>query len=401
MAGAVVGSRDRIADVRSAQIDTGATLGPFAAFLVLRGIATVAVRMERHVAHALALATLPRESRRACGRHLPRAAEPSRSAPSRSGSSTPAARCCRSTSRRSRGGRAFFDALTIPERTASLGSVHTMVVHPPTTSHRSLDAASLAAAGITEGLLRVSRRPRGRGRPDRRLRAGARGGERGRAPSAEPYRGHADAGRHRLEAAIATIAARRPAARPAPGIPARIASAVWGLLTSVDFAVLQISVLALLAVIGMTLRQLPGFAFRSPTTTRTRWTSSTRSTTRSLGHGRRRRARAAPAVPRLHARLVQHRAHRPDRLDRRLHARPDAAAVAPVRRHPGRPARPVLRPTPARPGAARRGLPPTTPPRSSGATGSSSGARPSTAPRYLYGDRNRWTKLATLFTHPA
>jgi cytochrome c biogenesis protein ResB len=33
----------------------------------------------------------------------------------------------------------------------------------------------------------------------------------------------------------------------------------------VDFAVLQISVLALLAVVGMTLRQLPGFAFRSPT----------------------------------------------------------------------------------------------------------------------------------------
>jgi cystathionine gamma-synthase len=31
-----------------------------------------------------------------------------------------------------------------------------MVVHPPTSSHRSLDSAALAAAGITEGLLRVS-----------------------------------------------------------------------------------------------------------------------------------------------------------------------------------------------------------------------------------------------------
>jgi cystathionine beta-lyase/cystathionine gamma-synthase len=50
----------------------------------------------------------------------------------------------------------FFDSLRIPERTASLGSVHTMVVHPPTSSHRSLDAAALAAAGITQGLLRVS-----------------------------------------------------------------------------------------------------------------------------------------------------------------------------------------------------------------------------------------------------
>jgi cytochrome c biogenesis protein len=36
-------------------------------------------------------------------------------------------------------------------------------------------------------------------------------------------------------------------------------------LTSVDFAVVQIVVLSLFAVVGMTLRQLPGFAFRSPT----------------------------------------------------------------------------------------------------------------------------------------
>ncbi len=56
MAGAVVGPRDRIAAVRSAQIDTGATLGPFAAFLVLRGIATLAVRMERQARSAMALA---------------------------------------------------------------------------------------------------------------------------------------------------------------------------------------------------------------------------------------------------------------------------------------------------------------------------------------------------------
>ena len=53
-------------------------------------------------------------------------------------------------------GRVFFDTLRIPERTASLGSVHTMVVHPPTSSHRALDAAALAAAGIREGQLRIS-----------------------------------------------------------------------------------------------------------------------------------------------------------------------------------------------------------------------------------------------------
>jgi O-acetylhomoserine (thiol)-lyase len=53
-------------------------------------------------------------------------------------------------------GAAFIDALTIPELTASLGSVFTMVVHPPSTTHRQLDDAALAAAGITAGLLRCS-----------------------------------------------------------------------------------------------------------------------------------------------------------------------------------------------------------------------------------------------------
>ena len=47
------------------------------------------------------------------------------------------------------------------------------------------------------------------------------------------------------------------------GAPARMGRGLWRLLTSVDFAVAQIIVLALLAVVGMTIRQMPDFAFRS------------------------------------------------------------------------------------------------------------------------------------------
>ena len=53
-------------------------------------------------------------------------------------------------------GRAFIDALRIAERTASLGSVHTIVAHPSSTTHRQLDDAALVAAGIGPGLLRAS-----------------------------------------------------------------------------------------------------------------------------------------------------------------------------------------------------------------------------------------------------
>jgi cytochrome c biogenesis protein len=57
------------------------------------------------------------------------------------------------------------------------------------------------------------------------------------------------------------VAAR---ARPVEPNPlARLGRAIWRLLTSVNFAVAQIIILSLLAVIGMTIRQLPDFAWRS------------------------------------------------------------------------------------------------------------------------------------------
>jgi cystathionine beta-lyase/cystathionine gamma-synthase len=156
MAGAVVGPRHRIAAIRSAQVDTGATLGPFAAFLVLRGIATLAVRLERQARTAAALAAFL-EGRDGVARvtypGLP--SHPQRDVARRILDGGGAMLSVDLAGGRE-AGRAFFDALTIPERTASLGSVHTMVVHPPTSSHRAFDAASLSAAGITEGLLRVS-----------------------------------------------------------------------------------------------------------------------------------------------------------------------------------------------------------------------------------------------------
>ncbi|HYO42748.1 MAG TPA: aminotransferase class I/II-fold pyridoxal phosphate-dependent enzyme [Candidatus Limnocylindrales bacterium] len=156
MAGAVVGSRERIAAVRSAQIDTGATLGPFAAFLVLRGIATIAVRMERQARTARALAAfLERQDGVRAVTYPGLPSHPQAEVAARI-LDTGGAMFSVDLAGGREAGRVFFDTLEIGERTASLGSVHTMVVHPPTSSHRSLDAAALAAAGITEGLLRVS-----------------------------------------------------------------------------------------------------------------------------------------------------------------------------------------------------------------------------------------------------
>jgi len=156
LGGVVVGSHERIARVRAIQIDTGATLAPFAAFLILRGITTLAVRMERHTATATALAEWLEGQP-----GIERVYYPSLA-------SHPQADVCARQLRSAGGmlavevaggrvaGRAFVDAMTIPERTASLGSIHTIVAHPPSTTHRQLSDAELAETGIAAGLLRCS-----------------------------------------------------------------------------------------------------------------------------------------------------------------------------------------------------------------------------------------------------
>jgi cystathionine beta-lyase/cystathionine gamma-synthase len=156
LAGTVAGRADLVTAVGRVQVDTGATLAPLAAFLVMRGLATLGVRLDRHAATSTALAQwLERQDGVRQVRHplLP---------------SHPAADI---VARQFHGGsgmfafeleggrpaaRAFVDALTIPALTASLGSIHTMIVHPPSTTHRQLNDAELAAAGIGPGLLRCS-----------------------------------------------------------------------------------------------------------------------------------------------------------------------------------------------------------------------------------------------------
>ena len=156
LAGIVAGDAARMRKVRSVQVDTGASLAPLAAFLVLRGIATLAVRVERHSTTAGALASwLERQDGVVRVYHPSLASHPQYDVAQRQLAVSGGMLAFELAGGR-RAGAAFIDALTIPELTASLGSVHTMVVHPPSTTHRHLDDAALAGAGIAPGLLRVS-----------------------------------------------------------------------------------------------------------------------------------------------------------------------------------------------------------------------------------------------------
>jgi len=158
MAGVVAGPARLVSDVRRVQVDTGATLAPIEAFLALRGLLTLAVRMDRHAANALALASwLERREgvERVLYPGLP--SHPQHQVVLRQfrpgvGGGMLAFEVFGGRA----AGRAIIDTLNVTERTASLGSVHTMVVHPPSTSQRQLTEAELLESGIRPGLLRVS-----------------------------------------------------------------------------------------------------------------------------------------------------------------------------------------------------------------------------------------------------
>ena len=161
LAGVIAGSRARIAAVRRLQTDTGATLAPFSAFLVLRGLPTLEIRMRRHAETASRLAAWL-EVQPGVNRvwYPGLASHPQREVAERQfplGGGMFAFELAGGPDGDGRAAAtAFIDALTIPVLTASLGSVHTIVVHPPRTTHRQLDGAALAASGISPGLLRVS-----------------------------------------------------------------------------------------------------------------------------------------------------------------------------------------------------------------------------------------------------
>jgi cystathionine beta-lyase/cystathionine gamma-synthase len=158
IAGVVAGHADLIREVESVENETGATLGPFDAFLILRGMLTLAVRVDRHAANAAALAAwLERQDgvRRVLYPGLP--SHPQHAVAMRQFRAGVAGGMLAVEVAGGRAaGRAIIDKMTLTELTASLGSVHTMVVHPPSTSQRQLSEDELLAAGITPGLLRVS-----------------------------------------------------------------------------------------------------------------------------------------------------------------------------------------------------------------------------------------------------
>jgi len=156
LAGVVVGSRERVDALRPILVDAGGALAPLAAFLVLRGLPTLAIRMERHSQTAMELAPWLAGQQGVARVHYPGlATDPSHEVAARQLDVFGGMLAFELAGGRE-AGRAFLDAMLVAERTASLGAVRTITTHPPSTTHRQLDEEALRAAGIAPGLLRCS-----------------------------------------------------------------------------------------------------------------------------------------------------------------------------------------------------------------------------------------------------
>ncbi len=138
------------------QKSEGAILSPFDSFLVLRGIKTLAVRMERHEENGRALAAYLAAHPKVDAGLLPGSR---RLIPATSCSSArrPAsARSSPSSSASYAAAKRFLDRVEVMSLAESLGGVETLTSHPASMTHASVPADKRAELGITDGLVRIS-----------------------------------------------------------------------------------------------------------------------------------------------------------------------------------------------------------------------------------------------------
>jgi O-acetylhomoserine (thiol)-lyase len=137
--------------------DTGGAIAPFNSFLILQGIETLSLRVERHVSNAKALAewleqrdevekvyyaSLPSSPfYQAAQKYLPGGAGAVISFDLRGGVEA---------------GRKFVDGTELHSQLVNIGDVRSLIVHPASTTHSQLSPEEQLAGGVTPGLVRLA-----------------------------------------------------------------------------------------------------------------------------------------------------------------------------------------------------------------------------------------------------
>ena len=155
-AGMVAGPAALIAPIERARRLLGTILDPAPAYALGRGLKTLALRVERQNANALAVATAMAADSRVSQVFYPGlTSHPEHALAARQMSGFGGMVCIDLHGDYDKAVRAF-DRLTVIARAASLGGVESIVSMPVLTSQWGYTDAQLAAAGVTKGMLRLS-----------------------------------------------------------------------------------------------------------------------------------------------------------------------------------------------------------------------------------------------------
>lgn len=157
LGGAVVGPAKLLEEVFGVVRTCGPSLSPFNAWVFLKGLETLRLRMESHSARALQLATWLQQQPQVSAVHYP---------------GLPSHPQHELAKRQQRGGFGgvlsfeikggrdaawrFMDATEVVSITANLGDTKTTITHPGSTTHGRLSLEAKAAARISDGLIRIA-----------------------------------------------------------------------------------------------------------------------------------------------------------------------------------------------------------------------------------------------------
>ncbi|HMV39479.1 MAG TPA: bifunctional O-acetylhomoserine aminocarboxypropyltransferase/cysteine synthase [Plasticicumulans sp.] len=135
----------------------GAAISPFNSFLVLQGIETLALRMDRHCANALAVAGFLRDHAAVEWVGYPGLPDsPFRPLVDRYMGGKGSGLVTFGVKGGREAGARFQDALQLVTRLVNIGDAKSLACHPASTTHRQLNAAELAKAGVSEDMVRLS-----------------------------------------------------------------------------------------------------------------------------------------------------------------------------------------------------------------------------------------------------
>jgi len=158
VAGLVVGTLEKITEIRVFGMKdmTGGVMAPFNAMLILRGLKTLALRMERHCANAMRVAQLLEASDAVANVFYPGLPSFAQFELAERQMDDFGGMIAFELVDGFEAGREMMNRMNLISRAVSLGDAETLIQHPASMTHSTYTVEERAAHGISEGLVRIS-----------------------------------------------------------------------------------------------------------------------------------------------------------------------------------------------------------------------------------------------------